>query len=192
MSSAPTPKRAAAQDSPLVRQALQLAMRVLDLAEIHRKPHDMCQATAQVARCLKAMGDYTSAESYMAQALGWTAMIPAVDARVDVICELSEVACSLAEALQQADDTKAAHKARNRARDRAFEAAELAGRTADDHWEVKVLLRASDVLNRCGDHDDAAMMQDRAITLMGLQPDPEASPEPVTEPERLQAPNLLM
>ena len=29
MSSAPTPKRAAAQDSPLVRQALQLAMRVL-------------------------------------------------------------------------------------------------------------------------------------------------------------------
>ena len=149
-----------------MRQALQLAMRVLDLAEIHRKPHDMCQATAQVARCLKAMGDYTSAESYLAQALTWTAMIPAVDARVDVVCELSEVACSLAEALQQADDTKAAHKARNRARDRAFEAAELAGRTADDHWEVKVLLRASDVLDRCGHRNEATELQARAVRQM--------------------------
>jgi len=34
-----------------------------------------------------------------------------------------------------------------------------------------VLLRASDVLDRCGDHDDAITMQTRAMTLMVRHPD---------------------
>jgi len=39
------------------------------------------------------------------------------------------------------------------------DAARLAGQTTEPHWEVKLLLRASDVLDRCGDHDDAVLMQ---------------------------------
>ena len=53
----------------------------------------------------------------------------------------------------------------------AFEAARVATRAADPHWEIKVLLRASDVLDRCGDHDDAITMQTRAMTLMVRHPD---------------------
>ena len=39
------------------------------------------------------------------------------------------------------------------------------------HWEIKVLLRASDVLDRCGDHDDAITLQTRAMELMVRHPD---------------------
>ena len=42
----------------------------------------------------------------------------------------------------------------------------LAGHVADAQWEVTVLLRISDVLDRCGDHDDAVQLQARAMGLM--------------------------
>ena len=60
----------------------------------------------------------------------------------------------------------------------AFEAARVAAHAADPHWEIKVLLRASDVLDRCGDHDDAITMQTRAMTLMVRHPEvaPTRSP----------------
>ncbi len=183
--------RSTANTKALTRQALQLAMRVLDLAEVYRKPHDMCQATAQVARCLKAMGDYASAEAFFKQAFGWTAQVHGVDAQVDLLCELAEVTCTLAETTAHDGDSRAWHAALERARDHAFEAAGLATRTADSHWQVKVLLRASDVLNRCGDHEDAANMQDRAITLLGLQP-AEGLAEAAPDTVRAQPSNLLM
>ena len=175
----------------LTRQALQLATRVLDLAEVYRKPHDMCQATAQVARCLKAMQDFASAEAYLMKSMAWAACISGVDARVDLLCELAEVVCTQAETGFD-DDAMARHATLERARDHAFEAASLAHRTADAQWEVKVLLRASDVLNRCGDHHDAASMQDRAITLLGLQADPYSVAEASADGLRALAPNGLM
>ena len=46
------------------------------------------------------------------------------------------------------------------------EASTLAGRVADPSWEVQVLLRISDVLDRCGDRDDAVQLQTRALRLM--------------------------
>lgn len=152
------------------RQALALAVRMLDLAELRRRPVDMCQALAQVARSLKALGAFGAAEAYLGQALRWAAMLPGGDTRVDLLCELAETGCAAAEAARaaQQDDRRAGRAERERARDHAFEAARLAGQTTDAHWEVKVLLRVSDVLERCGDHEDAASMQHRAISLMGL------------------------
>ena len=79
------------------RQALRLAMRVLDLAEASVKPHTMFQAQAQVALCLKVMNDFDSAEAYLGKALGWTRLIPGVDAREDLLCELAEVTASQAD-----------------------------------------------------------------------------------------------
>ena len=180
----------------LTRQALQLATRVLDLAEIYRRPHDMCQATAQVARCLKAMGDFSSAEAYLLKSMAWSACMPGVDARVDLLCELSEVVCTLAETSFDEGANEGGAMARyatlERARDHAFEAASLAHRTADAQWEINVLLRVSDVLNRCGDHDDAASMQDRAISLLGLQAKPDGPADAPADGLRALAPNGLM
>lgn len=155
------------------RQALTLAMKALDLAELRGRPADLSNALAQVARCLKALGAFAPAEDYLAQALRWSALVPGIDARVDLVCELAEVACAIAESEQAAgeDDPQLRRAALERARDHAFEASALAGQTSDAQWEVKVLLRISDVLDRCGDHDDAATMQNRAISLMGLNAD---------------------
>lgn len=152
------------------RQALTLAMRVLDLAEVGQRPVDMCQALSQVARSLKALGAFGPAETYLTQALRWAGMLHGIDTGVDLVCELAEVCCAAAEAEQAIsdDDRHAGRAARERARDHAFAAAAMAGQTTDAHWEVKVLLRISDVLDRCGDHEDAASMQNRAISLMGL------------------------
>lgn len=185
------------------RQSLRLAMRVLDLAEVYKKPNDMSQALAQVARCMKALSAFGPAEGYLQQALRWTALLPGADARVDLLCELAEVAISAAEAAQRATDhapdldRAAIRAARDRARDHSFEAARLAGETTDPHWEVKVLLRISDVLDRCGDHDDAVLMQHRAITLMGLQHEAQSAGEdaataPLSDLPQLPASTLLM
>lgn len=183
------------------REALTLAMRLLDLAERGQQPHAMGHALAQVARSLKALGAYGSAEAYLGQALRWAAVMPGIDTRVDLLCELAEVCCAEAEAEQAAaddDQRNAGRAARERARDHAFEAAAQAGQTTDAHWEVKVLLRVSDVLDRCGDHEDAASMQNRAISLMGLASAvgdaPSVPPEAATPEPPMMAPGstLLM
>lgn len=178
------------------RQALSLAMRTLDMAEQRRRPADMSTALALVARSLKALGAYPAADDYLVQALRWATMLPGIDARVDLVCELAEVACATAESAQAVgDDAGVIRGARERARDHAFEAAALAGQTSDAQWEVKVLLRISDVLDRCGDHDDAATMQNRAISLMGLNTDlAAAAGTPDNGPELPLAPGstLLM
>jgi hypothetical protein len=171
---------AASLPEGFARQALALATRVLDQAEAGQRPMDMCQALAQVARSLKALGAFDSAATYLGQALRWAEMLPGIDARVDLLCELAEVNCAAADAEQAAsdDDRHAGGIARERARDHAFQAAALAGQTADAQWEVKVLLRISDVLDRCGDHEDAATLQNRAISLMGLDLHREAESLP--------------
>lgn len=154
------------------REALALALRTLDLAQLAGRPADMSTALGLVARSLKALGALSSAESYLLQARGWAQQLPGTDALVDLECELAEVACARAEAARAAGDDRCRQRsARERARTHAFEAATLAGQTSDGQWEVKVLLRISEVLDRCGDHDDAATLQNRAISLMGLQPD---------------------
>lgn len=191
MSTEAAPSRTRAP-SAVSRQALQLALRVLDLAELHARPHDMCQASAQVARCLKTVADFSSAEAYLDKALAWSALIPCIDTRVDLLCELSDVATCLAETTAS-DAGPARHAALERARSRAFEAAQLAGQTTDAHWEVKVLLRVSDTFNRCGDHDDATWLQNRAIALLGLQPaDAHLNSEPAWDALRSQTPPQLM
>ena len=54
---------------------------------------------------------------------------------------------------------------RERARDHVFEAQRLAHQVSDARWEVTVLLRLSDVLDRFGDRDDATQLQVRALQL---------------------------
>lgn len=152
------------------RQALDFAVRRLDAAELERDPHEMSEALAGISRCYRALSAWAPAIEYMQQALRWTHAVGGVDQRVELLCELAELACSSAEACQTLD-SRDAHIARECARDRAFEAARLAIHAADAHWEIKVLLRISDVLDRCGDHDDAIALQTRVLTLISQNPD---------------------
>jgi hypothetical protein len=100
--------------------------------------------------------------------------------------------CAAAEALADALVDAQGPEAivlREDCRARALEAAGLAGLAADPAWEVAVLLRISEVLDRCGVHREAIAMQVRALTLMSVDDDSwlAAWPNDAMEPTRPQA-----
>jgi tetratricopeptide (TPR) repeat protein len=154
------------------RAALDMAVRRLDEAERDRQPAAMSEALAGIARCYRSLSAYAHAMDFMHQALRWSYALGGVDQRVELLCELAELSCSAADdAADRDDDGRQARNARDLARDMAFEAARVSTHASDAHWEIKVLLRASDVLDRCGDHDDAITLQTRAMELMVRHPE---------------------
>jgi len=181
------------------REALRQALVQLDAAEAAPpQPARLCQALTDAARALAGLHAYSPAESCLNRARHWARVLGSTDLRADLACAAAEVATNVADLGQaRGDDRATVRQARERARDQAFEAARLAGQTTDPHWEIKVLLRASDVLDRCGDHDDAVHIQQRALVLMGLHT-PEAADDtqpPLDvghDPLRLAAPGRLM
>ncbi|MED5618194.1 hypothetical protein [Ideonella sp. BN130291] len=148
------------------RDTLTLALRTLELAEqAGAAPTARLQALALVARAYRGLGALSQAESYLQQALRWADCVGGADAGVDLLCELAELAVQRADGCIE-DDPVAARLARERARDLCFDAAARASRTADAQWEVHVLLRVSDVLDRSGDRHDAISLQCRALQLL--------------------------
>ena len=164
-----------------LRSALHLAALQLDAAEVTSQPHAMTHALLELSRAYRAMGALDAAEAGLSGALRWSRLMGSVDATVDLLCELSETAASRAEMDDDGDrNSGRGHLARERARDAAFEAAQRAAQVADSRWEITVLLRISDVLDRCGDRDDAVDLQARAMRLMagdaGTPTEPQALP----------------
>jgi hypothetical protein len=172
------PSPACGEHRPPARDALDAAIRLLDAAEARQRPVDMVRALAQVGHGYRALEEHGAAERYLQQALRWARTLGGVDASVDLLCDLSELAVTAA--TDPARERAEARAARDRARDHGFEAASLARQCADPAWEVTVLLRVSDVLDRCGDHDDAVALQCRAIDLIARSqltslPEPRAA-----------------
>jgi tetratricopeptide (TPR) repeat protein len=147
------------------RSALRDAAAALDQAELYQQPLEMSLALAQMARCYRALQALGPAELVLERALAWARTLGAADQAVEILCLLAETSCSVAE-LHAQDDSRRSHAALERTRDWAFEATGMAVHVTDPQWEIKVLLRISDVLDRCGDHDDAVELQSRAMRLM--------------------------
>lgn len=147
------------------REVLRQAAAALDAAEAGGQPHAVSRALTQMAACYRALRATASAETCYEAALRWARSAGSTDQVVDLLCALCETAVDLAGA-QEGQRRGSRRAARERARDHAFEATTLAGKVADPGWEATVLLRISDVLDRCGDHDDAAQLQVRALRLM--------------------------
>lgn len=183
------------------RDALRQAMHQLSDAEAvegsHRAPA-LCQALTDAARALARLHAYGPAESHLAQALRWALQMGGHDLSADLHCAWAEVATNAADLAQAQGERARCRAARDRARDHAFEAARLAGLATDPQWEIRLLLRASDVLDRCGDHDDSVVLQQRALVLMGmgqstLTADDDAEDIGLAADEQpLTAPGLLM
>ena len=94
----------------------------------------------------------------------WARAIGAGDLVVDLLCDRVEMLAQESDALER-EQRGLGRSARERARDLVFEASRLVARVADPHWEISVLLRLSDVLDRFGDRDDATLLQVRALQL---------------------------
>ena len=149
-----------------LRHLLREAVATLDRAEAAGEPAQLSQALAQVSRAHREMGAIAEADWYARRGLSVARGLGVVDASVDALCELAQLAVERADRLDDQDEPRGAHRLRDAARDHAFEAANLAQRAADSQWEVTVLLRVSDLFDRLGDHDDAIALQCRAMGLM--------------------------
>jgi tetratricopeptide (TPR) repeat protein len=152
-------------DHPL-EAALRDAMAIVDAAVQRGRPIQISAALMQQARCHAELKSPAVALACYQQALRWAYVAGSTDHLVDLLCEMSGACVDLAQALD-AHRPGSGHPARTRARAHAFEASALASRVADAGWEVKLLLRISDIHDRCGDHDDAVLLQTRALRLMG-------------------------
>lgn len=130
----------------------------------------LCQAHKSMAIALSRLQAYSPAQSHLTQALHWATVMGAADVLGDLHCAMAEVATSGAEqARALGASAERLRPLRERCRDLAHEAARWAARTTDPQWELRLLLRASDVLARCGEHDDAAQLQSQALALMDRQ-----------------------
>lgn len=154
---------------PQTLEHLRLCCDALAHAERSGHPGVMAQAALAVACAYRELDALGAAELYLHQALAWARAAQAHDAVVEMLCELCELGARQAQALEAAE-RGSGHALLERVRDMAFEAAARSAHVADAAWEVKVLLHVSDVLDRLGDHDDAANLQARAMGLMSGTP----------------------
>lgn len=122
----------------------------------------------EVARAYAEALALADAEAHLEAALALSQSGPGVDGRVDLLCELSSMAAQSADAAEQRQ-AGSGLAARRRARGHAAHAAQLAARVSDPVWEIKVLLRISDVFGRLGNHGEATDLQMRALRLMALE-----------------------
>lgn len=152
----------ARMDDHFARTALMAAEAAVESARCTMRPAAMASTLAQWARCYRGMGHVDAAHLAFEQALPWTRLLGSTDATVDLLCELAECTADYAEALDDDEDRRAARRC---ARDHAREAWMLSPRVADAAWEIRVLLRVSEVLERLGDRADALALQTRANAL---------------------------
>jgi tetratricopeptide (TPR) repeat protein len=137
----------------------------LHTAQLSGQPHELYEAWLEAARGWVEMGAYGAAEAHFEQALRWSHLLGAADATVQLLCEVAELNAVHAERRER-EQRGAGRSEMRRARAYAQEAARRAGDVADPAWEVTVLLRVSDVLDRCGRHNEALELQVRAVRLM--------------------------
>ena len=157
------------------RQALRAACMALDAAEAAGERAALSQALAHVSRCHRRLGALAEAVWYAKRGLQLARHLSAVDASVDALCELGELALQRAALLDDQDEPRGAHHLRDAARDHGFEAARMVLHSADPQWEITVLLRVSDLFDNLGDHDDAIALQCRAAGLMTREATDDAS-----------------
>jgi hypothetical protein len=151
------------------QDALLTAMHLLDLARENRCAAENSDNWRPDGLIDTTMSAWESAEAYQMEAFGWALSLGAVEPSAELMCELADSTCAAAEliAVTTTDaGSRRSFEIRARSRGLALEAARLAGLASEPEWEVELLMRVSEVLDRCGDHGDAIAMQVRALTLM--------------------------
>jgi hypothetical protein len=166
----------------------QRAQASLELARATRQPMRLCEALIAMARCERRSGWAEDAADTLDEALRWArTLLNSRDLLADLLCERGELAADMA---LDADSSSpdADPDSWLMARACAAEAAGLAASTSDPDWEIKLLLRASDLLNRLGCTGDAVAIQARA---MDRQSRPgHADPHPSRAIEEVAPPTL--
>lgn len=149
--------------NPVTAEAVEHALAALALAQRSGLPWALAEARLTLARGYRQLGAPAVAATLLSEAL---AAAIGNDQRVELLCERADTLMDVA----LSADAASSRAALEQARDHIFEAAGLAARVADSAWEVTVLLHLSDLLNQLGDHEDAAVLQSRALGRMAQAP----------------------
>jgi hypothetical protein len=182
-----TPRLMTAIDATAARARLCEALNRLDLVEQQAGAAARAEALSRVATAYRDLGGFREAEWSLKQALSLALGLGAPDLAVDLHGELAEVTLALAGEAREQGDEGAARAALERCRDHCYTAVAQARHVADPHWEVRVLVRAAEVLEHCGDRHDALALQCRALDMMCRQEAGVCTPAP-----QLTAPQPLM
>ncbi|MBK7062776.1 MAG: hypothetical protein IPI03_17055 [Rubrivivax sp.] len=153
----------------------------LDMARITLQPWRLCEALTALGRCERRSGNTDAAARRFDAALAWARVLGCADLLADLLCERGELAADRAPDAQAADGD-GDPEAWLLARACAVEAAGLAAQTSDPTWEVRLLLRASDLFHRLGSADDAAALHLRAMQRQG-RPVPGERPVQAADPQ---------
>ncbi len=168
MTAASTAPVTPATPATAIATPLQVASVQLLRCRAASRPHEMFAALTELACCYAEQNGFATAEAYLDEALSWSHALCSHDGQVDTLCHLAELTACAAEA-QERQNKGSGQTTRDRAKTYAMAASELAPKVADPAWEVKVLLRASDVLDHCGHRVEAIELQIRAVQLLGLE-----------------------
>jgi hypothetical protein len=135
-------------------------------------------ALAAAASARRHAGDMAQAQALVERALRIALLQPAMDAACALWCEQAELLADWVDRIDRRSPSAGAQRAwlREQARGCCLEALALAGRASDPDWEVKLLLRASDVLDRLGEHADAIAVQCHAMRRMAHEDSTEPIP----------------
>lgn len=153
-----------------LRDQLRASLRQLEAVQAHPRPWALAEAHRAVGGAYRDLGAWPSAVANLQVARRWAQASQARDLDIDIACTLVETLANAADAAEQ-QQRGIGRPQREQARDLVFEVTQQAASAADAQWEVGVLLRLSDVLDRFGDRDDATQLQIRALRLtVGEQP----------------------
>jgi len=153
---------------------LREALRQQQIADAHGHPLLRCEALTGTARSLAAAQAWDASEACLVLALqAARQLLAADDLQADLLCALAELCCQAADAWAADHDGDGggpvlpapSHPVRARAHHWADQAAQQAARVSDSAWQVTLLLRAADVLERGGELDEAARLQRQALAL---------------------------
>lgn len=147
-----------------LRLALRKALASLELAQAGGRPWSMAEAYREAGSAYRALGALGLALTMLEQSVRYARVTGSIDQCVDLLCEVVETLALQSDACEH-EQAGSGRRTRDRARDHVFEASRLAARVSDARWEITVLLRLSDVLDRFGDRDDATQLQVRALQL---------------------------
>lgn len=153
-----------------LRDQLRDTLRQLEAVQASPRPWALAEAHRAVAGAYRGLGAWPSAAANLQAARRWAQAGQARDLDIDIACTLVE---TLADAAEAAEQQQRGHgrPQRDLARDLVFDVTQQAASAADAQWEIGVLLRLSDVLDRFGDRDDATQLQIRVLQLtVGEQP----------------------
>lgn len=141
-------------------------------------PAHLMIALAAAASSRRHEGDMAQAQALIERALQIALLQPAMDAACALWCEQAELLTEWIDHIEPGSPSAAEQRAwlREQARACCLDALALAHRASDPHWEVQLLLRASDALDQLGEHADAIAVQCLAMRRMADDEAPEPTP----------------